>query len=427
MKGLQILVIAVTTNWISVYSQIIEFDSWSTGERMRVDLTFAGNHDTTMVFLNKVKKEPEWGGSRTNLLDWLNLGHFEARIFDKESNWLLFSRGFSTIWEEWQTTAESKVRNKSMSGSVIFPYPKEEIVFELHMRDGRNRFIKVFSLDIDPASIFIESNLSYDFPVKKLTDHGDPRNNVDIVFVAEGYTADQMSDFEVDVKEFSAHLFDEEPFSEYQDRFNIWAVYSESVDEGTDIPGDSIWKNTILNTNFYTFGSERYLMTYDFSLVSDVVAGVPYDQIFILVNTKKYGGGGIYNNYCVGSSGNPLSRVVMVHELGHGLGGLGDEYYSSSTSYEEFYDLAVEPWEPNLTTLVDFESKWADMVDEDTPIPTPSEKKYRDKTGVFEGGGYVAEGVYRPAYNCLMKSNKAKGFCEVCKKVLTGMIIWHTE
>jgi len=281
--------------------------------------------------------------------------------------------------------------------------------------------------DIDPGSIFVESNLTYDFPAKKILDNGVPASHIDVAFVAEGYTLEQMVDFEADVKEFSEHLFMEEPFTEHRDKFNIWAVCAESEDEGTDIPGDGIWKNTILNTNFYTFGSERYLMTYDFSLVSDVVANVPYDQIFILVNTEKYGGGGVYNNYCVGSSGNPYSLVVMVHEFGHGFGGLGDEYYASTTAYEDFFDLTVEPWEPNLTTMVDFDSKWADLVAEDVPIPTPAEAEYLDKTGVFEGGGYVWKGVFRPAYDCRMKSNEAEGFCEACKRVLTEMIRHYTE
>lgn len=426
MKISYLIMFVAITNCITAFSQL-DYDDWFTLERMRVDLFYSGNHETTQVFFNKIKKEPQWGGSMTNLVDQMGFGHFQVRITDKESDKLIFSRGFSTLWEEWQTTAESKITDKSMSGSVIFPFPKKEMIFELLMRDGNNRFVEVFAMEIDPGSIFIESNLTYDFPVKKVLDHGDPAKHIDVAFVAEGYTIEQMSDFEADVREFSEHLFKEEPFGEHRDKFNIWAVFSESVDEGTDIPGDGIWKNTILNTNFYTFGSERYLMSYDFSLVSDVVANVPYDQIFILVNTEKYGGGGVYNNYCVGSSGNSYSLIVMVHEFGHGFGGLGDEYYNSSTAYEDFFDLMVEPWEPNLTTLVDFESKWAGLVAEDTPIPTPAEAEYLDKTGVFEGGGYVSKGVFRPAIDCRMKSNEAEGFCEACKQVLTEMIRFYTE
>jgi hypothetical protein len=204
-------------------------------------------------------------------------------------------------------------------------------------------------------------------------------------------------------------------------------VASVSAEEGTDMPGEEIWKNTILNTNFYTFKVSRYLTTCDYKTVCDVAAPVPYDQIFILVNIDRYGGGGMYNNYCVGSTGGFAPGKVMVHEFGHGFAGLGDEYYSSEVAYEEYYNLSVEPWEPNLTTLVNFESKWADMVDPGTPIPTPAEEPYLDKTGVFEGGGYVAKGVYRPAIDCRMKSNEAEGFCEVCKRAIVRMIKYYTE
>ena len=427
MRTLSGIFLFVLINCLTTFSQPVDYDEYFTGERMRVDLVFAGNHDTTMVYLKKIKKEPVWGGTRTNLLDYMNRGHFMVNISDKESYWQIYSKGFSTLWEEWQTTAESKNTFKSMNASITFPFPKEEIILELYIRNDLNHFDRIFQLDINPESIFIESNLPFEFATGKVLDNGDPADHIDLTFVAEGYTKEQMDDFRADVKEFSDHLFRVEPFKDQKDKFNIWAVYSESDDEGTDIPGEGIWKNTILNTNFYTFGSERYLMTYDYNRVCDVVAAVPYDQIFVLVNTEKYGGGGVYNNYCVGSSGNSYSPTVMVHEFGHGFGGLGDEYYSSSTAYEDFFDLSVEPWEPNLTTLVNFSSKWADMVDEDVPIPTPPEKKYLDRTGVFEGGGYVSKGVYRPAFDCRMKSNEADGFCEVCKKALMDMIKFYTE
>ena len=223
MKILNAVLLFAITNCFTAFSQI-EYDDWFTPERMRVDLFYSGNHETTQVFFNKIKKEPQWGGTRTSMIDRMGFGHFKVEIIDKESDKLIFSRGFSTLWEEWQTTAESKITDKSMSGSVIFPYPKREVVFELFMRDGKNQFVEVFTLDIDPGSIFVESNLTYDFPAKKILDNGDPSNHIDVAFVAEGYTLDQMDDFEADVKEFSEHLFKEEPFGEHRDEFNIWAV-----------------------------------------------------------------------------------------------------------------------------------------------------------------------------------------------------------
>ena len=154
---------------------------------------------------------------------------------------------------------------------------------------------------------------------------------------------------------------------------------------------------------------------------------VPYDQIYILANTSKYGGGGIYNFYCVSSTDDDFSSDVIIHEFGHGFAGLGDEYYNNSTSLEEFYNLSIEPWEPNLTTLVNFDNKWKDMLKKKTPVPTPADNKYINEVGVFEGGGYEPKGMYRPKMDCLMKTFKGDKFCEVCQKAIEKMILYYTE
>jgi len=426
MKYSGLIIIFSSLLIYSAYSQA-DYSTCFTDERMRMDLVFAGNDRDINVYFEKVKKEPLWGGTRINLVDPLDRGQFQFRILDRNSKKLLFSRCFSTLYEEWQTTTEAENIERSLTASVVFPFPKQEIIFELYQRDKENKFDKIFEIPVSPQDIFIESGLKYNFPVIEVLKNGDPADHIDIVFLAEGYLADQMDLFLEDVNRFYNYLFTVDPFMSNIGKFNIWAVQSVSADEGPDIPGDGIWKNTILNTNFYTFNSERYLMTYDFRTVCDVAANVPYDQIFILVNSEKYGGGGVYNNYCVCSSRGRSSEVVMVHEFGHGFAGLGDEYYSSSVAYEEFFDLSVEPWEPNLTTLVDFDAKWADLVDSETPVPTPPEEKYKTTTGVFEGGGYMAKGVYRPALDCRMKSNEADGFCEACKRAVIQMIQYYTE
>jgi hypothetical protein len=200
-----------------------------------------------------------------------------------------------------------------------------------------------------------------------------------------------------------------------------------SEDAGADIPGAGIWKNTLVNSSFYTFDSERYLTTLDFWKVKDIAALAPYDQIYILVNTEKYGGGGIYNHYNLTSTGNQHSSTVFIHEFGHGFAGLGDEYYTSDVSYTDFYSPEIEPWEPNLTTLVNFSEKWENLLIPGTPVPTPESPEYINTTGVFEGGGYVAKGVYRPAVNCRMKSNNSEHFCQVCEKTIEQMILFLTR
>ena len=285
----------------------------------------------------------------------------------------------------------------------------------------------MFQTEIKPDNYFIIKEPPYDFKTAKILDNGDPAKNVDIVFIPEGYQRSEMGKFKQDAQHFADALFNYSPFTENKDKFNIHIVEAYSKESGTDIPGENIWKNTIVNSNFYTFGTERYITTMDVKTVRDLAGLVPYDQIYILVNTEKYGGGGIYNFYNLCVTDNSYSELVFVHEFGHGFGGLADEYWTSDVGVQDYYDLSVEPTDPNITTLVDFESKWKDMIDKDTPIPTPDTKEYDNVIGAFEGGGYVEKGIYRPYRDCIMKSLQTNEFCPVCRKALENMIIFYTE
>ncbi len=236
-----------------------------------------------------------------------------------------------------------------------------------------------------------------------------------------------MVKFREDVKKMADVLFREAPFSDYRNRINIWAVEAISQESGTDIPGENIYVNTALNSTFNTFDLPRYLTTTDIKSVNDYAAAVPHDNIIVLINTTRYGGGGVYNYYSGTSAGNSLSPVVFIHEFGHGFTGLADEYYSSTVTYEEFYPLNVEPWEPNITTLVDFGSKWKNLIRKDTPVPTPENEKYSNVIGLFEGAGYSAKGIYRSEIDCRMKSNGPKGFCAVCRSAIKKMLDFYTQ
>jgi len=236
-----------------------------------------------------------------------------------------------------------------------------------------------------------------------------------------------MNDFKEDCNKLSEYLFNCSPYKENKDKFNIWGIEAPSLESGTDIPKDDIWKKTVVNSTFYTFDLDRYLMTTDNKKLRNLAANVPYDQIFILVNSDKYGGGSIYNLYSVSTSKNKFTEFTITHEFGHGFVSLADEYYTSDVAYQDFYDLEVEPLDPNLTTLVDFDSKWKDLVDEKTPIPTPSTEEYKDKVGAFEGGGYVEKGICRPCQDCTMKSITINNFCPVCKRAIQQMIDFYSE
>jgi hypothetical protein len=160
----------------------------------------------------------------------------------------------------------------------------------------------------------------------------------------------------------------------------------------------------------------------------ELTSNAPCDAIYVIVNTEKYGGGGIYNFYGLSMSDHATTPQVFVHEFGHSFAGLADEYfYETEESFIDMYNTAIEPWEPNITSLVDFEKKWKDMLDPGTPIPTPVVKNQAQVLGVYEGGGYMTKGIYRPVDNCRMRTNHAIGFCPVCQRAIERMIDYYCK
>jgi len=408
------------------FSQV-DFSKYFRNESMRFDYLLGGNNTEEKVYPEQIKKEPFWAGSRINLIDPFNYGNYRFRIFDEKSDSLIFCKGFSTLFEEWQSTAEAKATDKTFYQAAIFPFPKRKIRLEIDSRQREGNFKTIFKTEISPDNYFILRETPVKFETFEIQNNGKPENKVDIVILAEGYTATEMSKFKDDAKRVTEYLFDEEPFNSEKENFNVTAVLTPSLESGTDIPGENIYKNTCFNSTFYTFDVSRYLTTSDMKPILDAAAVVPYDHIYILVNSERYGGGGFYNFVSVCTADNSLTKEVFVHEFGHGFAGLGDEYYNSEVAYEDFYNLKVEPWEPNLTTLVDFDSKWKKMVPKSVEIPTPRNAKYAETVGVYEGGGYMGKGIYSPYIDCQMKSNNAKGFCPVCAESIKKVIRFYTE
>jgi hypothetical protein len=296
---------------------------------------------------------------------------------------------------------------------------------EIYDRREDGAFELSWSEVVDPRTMYADPLTPKEYETVDLEINGPPDQKVDLLFLAEGYTMEEMEKYLRDVNRSVGYIFAEEPFKSHSEAFNIRAVKSHSRDSGTDIPGEGVWKNTVINSNFYTFGIERYMTTLDYKAVCDVASNAHYDQIYILVNTPKYGGGGMYNMYAISAADNEESRAVVVHEFGHSFAGLADEYYNSKVAYNDFFNLDAEPWNPNLTTLVDFGRKWGDLIQDGTPVPTPPDDQFITRVGVYEGGGYVAKGVFRPMIDCLMHSNEAT-FCPVCQRAILQMIKRYT-
>jgi hypothetical protein len=403
------------------------FDEWFTNKTLRVDYYHSGNSATEFYSIDNLKSEPYWGGSHTALVDTLNYGEYYFKVFDVVSNKLIYSRGYCSLFNEWQFTDEAKHTTRTFSETVVMPFPKKDVRIKFYSRNFEGIYVKMFEYTVDVKSYFISEERKMVFPVYDALISGDPSVKVDILFLPEGYTSDEMDKFKSDCDKFTAGLFTFAPYTQNRDKFNIRAVMAPSAESGTDIPGDKIWINTLLNSSFYTFDSERYLMTTDNKAVRNLASNAPYDQIYLLVNSSKYGGGSIYNYYSTSVNSNASSAKIFVHEFGHGFAALGDEYDDGSTAFNEMYPLNLEPWEPNITTLTKFETKWKGMLPADTPVPTPVENGSGMKLGVYEGAGYVTKGLYRPTPDCMMRSFAVDKFCPVCSKAILKMIDIYTK
>ena len=384
-------------------------------------------------------------------------------------------------------TATTEIYTLSLHDAL--PISKEKIIFTLEKRDKENKLSEFFRKEIDPDDVSVIRNDLADASVKVFGSdkNGDPHRRVDVAIIAEGYTSLEREKFLKDLSHFSDVFFSQEPYSSNEDKFNIYGVFKPSQESGVDEPRAGIFRNTVLNSTFNSLGSERYLLTEDNKTLRDIAANVPYDAIYIMVNSKRYGGGGIYNFFCTFTSGNQWSDYIFLHEFGHSFGGLADEYYTSSTTYNDFYPSGIEPVEPNITALLNApDVKWRDLLSPGIEIPTPWEKseydsmdykwqkerrelnnkiaelkknnapaddierteneynlkdklhavevdkflersKYRNKVGAFEGAGYSSKGLYRPMLDCIMFSKGDKPFCKVCEKAIEKVIEFYTE
>ena len=403
-----------------------QFNSYFESSTLRMDYIHSGNLDTENYAFKNFKKETFWGGSHKNLLEKFEYGKYFLKVTDAVSGNLLYSRGYGSLFHEWSTTDEAKVITKSFEETVIMPFPKKKILITLYSRNKKMEFEKKFSIEFDPVKTVYYTKNDNSAPVIEIQRSGPSETNIDIVILPEGYTDDDLGKFINDCHTLMKQMYSYQPFAELQDKFNTNAVWAPSKESGSDNPNDTIEVNTTFNTSFNTLYSDRYCMTMSHHKVRDYAANVPYDQIYLLVNTDKYGGGAIYNFYSVSVSGNLRSPKVFIHEFGHAFAGLADEY-AYEDSFENMYEKGVEPWEPNISTLVDFDKKWKNLIDKNIPVPTPATKEYENITGAFEGAGYLLKGVYRPKQDCLMRSFAGEHFCKVCTKAIEDMVRFYGE
>jgi hypothetical protein len=450
------------------------FDDAFTGATMRVDYMHCGTADEEHFARERVLIEGPWPGSRTRLIDSSNLGKYLVEVADLSSHQVLYSRGFCSIYGEWETTGEARTGVfRCIPEAVRVPEPRRPVQVRLRKRGDDQSFTEVWTTTIDPASRFVARPPSRQGTVTAILEHGEPAVKVDLLVLGDGYTAAQMAKFHADARRLIGVLFEHEPYASRRDDFNVWMVDTPATHAGISRPRAGVFRDSPLGASYNSFDSERYVLSLDDRRWRDAAAAAPYDFVLILVNEKKYGGGGIHNLYATSSVDSAFSSYVVVHELGHHIAGLGDEYFTSAVAYEDFAGSAVEPWELNITALVDPSTlKWKDLVDADTPLPTPwdrdayiersrelqerrralraegkteeeverlffeerrlftrmlADEDFAGTVGAFEGAMYAASGLYRPTVDCIMFTRDEVGFCPVCRRALDMVFDMYTR
>ncbi len=466
------ILFALTMTLMGITVMAQQFSDFFEDRTLRLDYVFAGNHDAQQIYLEQMYVAPQWAGRKSRLTDVPLQGNGQIMVKDHTTGQVLFVHTFSTLFQEWLATEEATQVSKAFATSYNVPMPKHPVDVTVSLTDFHGQVVTSMTHTVDPTDILIRhigdngipfhyiwkgktlptNEKTIDQPGKRdytptegsLDGEPDITECIDLAIVAEGYTRAQMGKFYGDCQRVVDALFAHEPFTSLKNRFNVVAVAAESLTSGPSVPHLGRWSATPVGTHYDTFYSDRYLMTQDIHRLYDVLSGVPFEHIIVLVNSDTYGGGGIYNQLTVTTSDHPTFHQVLVHEFGHAYAGLGDEYFYDD-AYESMYPADTEPWEPNLTTLVNFQSKWADMVPKRTPIPTPADPKvpnYRkitnekeqrmldaatQRVGVFEGGGYQSKGVYRPAQECRMKVNEVSSFCPVCSRAIQRITDFYTS
>ena len=380
-------------------------------QTLRVDYIFTGTDKTAEISLDQMSCYDGWAGRRTNMKEVPVRGNGQICMIDAQTGDTLYRMSFSTLFQEWQTTEEATRVRRSFEGVYLLPMPEVKANVDVQLFDFYGNIAAQMRHGVDPKDVLIRKQNPTPAPHKYIMSGGSPEECIDVVIVAEGYTEAEMDVFYADAQETVNALLSHEPFGTYKDSFNFVAVALPSVDSGVSVPGEGDWKNTALKAHFNTFYMDRYLTTLHVKNLHDKLAGIPYEHIIILANTDTYGGGGIYNSYTLTTAHHTAFKPVVVHEFGHSFAGLADEYFYDD-QYVEFYYPGVEPWEQNITTLADFESKWKDMLD-------------AGQAELLEGAGYQSKGVYRPADDCRMRTNRPDHFCPVCQRAITRIIEFY--
>lgn len=436
---------------------------------LRVDIQHSGDAKSEQYALERVVLEPlPWPGNPARPLDTTNRGMQKFEVADAATGKVLYSRGYSTVFGEWYTTEEGASARRSFQESLRFPLPERPVKVTIFSRDDANAFKPAWSVAIDPASPQVERAV-LPLPSKPIAirHNGDPAHKVDLLLLGDGYTAAEMGKFQDRARILADHLFSVSPFKERASDFNVWALAVPVPESGISRPSTGVHRASSTGARYDAFGSERYILTLDNRAFRELAQHAPYDAVEIVVNGQTYGGGGIFGQFSTVAADNRFRDYLFVHEFGHHFAGLADEYYTSPVAYAPMDQPTVEPWEPNVTALLDpARLKWSRGASSPVPLPTPwpkaafeaqqrvmqarrvqlraerrpeadmdalltqsqvdiealfADAPHRDAVGAFQGANYSATAYYRPQLQCIMFT-RADAFCDVCRQAVEETI-----
>lgn len=447
---------------------IVSMSAFCAPQTLRIDYFHTGNFETEIFSLEQVVLEPLPFPGNTNWpIDHTLRGKYLFEIIDPDSKAILWSRSFSSIYGEWETTSEARDMHRTFHESLRFPPPQKSFEVVLKKRGAQNEFVEIWRIGIDPGDYLVhQESAAYADRVVPIVNNGDPTRKVDLLILGDGYTAAEHEAFVARATQLAEELFSTSPFKERRSDFNVWALAPATAVAGVSRPSTHTYRDTPLGVTYDAFRSERYVLTTDNKSMRRIASSAPYDFVEIITNTDTYGGGGIYGLYGTTAANSEWAEYVFVHEFGHHFAGLADEYYTSSVAYEA-PETPIEPYEPNVTALLDPENlKWRGLVNTGTPIPTPwpkeafdkhslaiqevrtqmrkddvpesemnalfrsnqetvelmfSKADYRDSVGAFEGANYQSTGMYRSELNCIMFT-RTTHFCKVCSNAIEQVI-----
>jgi hypothetical protein len=431
---------------------------------LRLDYFHTGRATEERFALDGLAVEGPWPGNPRRTVDDTNLGKYLFEVRDRATNAVLYSRGFASIYGEWETTDEAARATRTYHESLRFPMPAAPVQVVVRKRDAQGLFHEAWTVAVDPADPSIDRAGPPRLEPWAVVESGPPADKVDLLLLGDGYTAAEMEKWHADARRLAELLFSVSPFRERRADFNVWALDTPSDESGVARPSDGVSRRSALRAAYDAFGSERYVLAFDNKRLREVSSAAPYDAVEIVVNDRKYGGGGIFNLYATVAADNAFTPYVFVHEFGHHFAGLADEYYTSDVAYGAVRD-RPEPWEPNATASA-ATPKWKDLVTAGTPLPTPWSKEafeaaqkdiqarrrkiraekrpesemealFREEqqkvdamlsqgpharaVGAFEGALYEAKGYYRAQANCIMFTRSAE-FCAVCRRAIGRVI-----